>query len=231
MDNKDIFLQMYREECSFARHHETLRSRAASLIMAVAGGALGLAALDRRFAINDVPLAVFIVGLGLFGVLFTLKSFERGYRHLDRADQYIYSLARVAPDTQLARVRKDADFLHRAKFRRLSKWHPLYLFWVGLNAFTIVLGLAVLLTSLTQPPESPGSEVELVFWQSIANSTNPAEFEAYLAQFPNGVFRTLAAARLEALRGERTRRPLTPGPRQITMRSISSTVTVSAVRS
>ena len=33
------------------------------------------------------------------------------------------------------------------------------------------------------------SEVELVFWQSIANSTNPAEFEAYLAQFPNGVFR------------------------------------------
>ena len=37
------------------------------------------------------------------------------------------------------------------------------------------------------PPAS--SEVELVFWQSIANSTNPAEFEAYLAQFPNGVFR------------------------------------------
>lgn len=31
------------------------------------------------------------------------------------------------------------------------------------------------------------------------NSTNPAEFEAYLAQFPNGVFRALALARLAAL--------------------------------
>ena len=42
-------------------------------------------------------------------------------------------------------------------------------------------------------------EQETVFWQSIMDSTNPAEFEAYLAQFPNGVFRRLAAARLAAL--------------------------------
>ena len=40
---------------------------------------------------------------------------------------------------------------------------------------------------------------ENLFWQSIMNSTNPAEFEAYLAQFPNGVFRALALARLAAL--------------------------------
>ena len=48
-----------------------------------------------------------------------------------------------------------------------------------------------------QAPAS--SEVELVFWQSIANSTNPADFEAYLAQFPNGVFGALARNRLSAL--------------------------------
>ena len=51
-----------------------------------------------------------------------------------------------------------------------------------------------------QPPPAT-AEQETVFWQSIANSTNPAEFEAYLAQFPNGVFRALAEARLSALRG------------------------------
>ena len=53
----------------------------------------------------------------------------------------------------------------------------------------------------TQAPPPPASaELEGLFWQSIMNSTNPAEFEAYLAQFPNGVFRALALARLEALR-------------------------------
>ena len=53
------------------------------------------------------------------------------------------------------------------------------------------------------PPPSaatPAAELEGLFWQSIMNSQNGAEFEAYLAQFPNGVFRSLAEARLEALR-------------------------------
>ena len=44
------------------------------------------------------------------------------------------------------------------------------------------------------------AEQETVFWQSISSSTNPAEFEAYLSQFPYGVFRALAEARLEVLR-------------------------------
>ena len=37
-----------------------------------------------------------------------------------------------------------------------------------------------------QQPSPASSQVEVVFWQSIANSTNPAEFEAYLRRFPNG---------------------------------------------
>ena len=50
------------------------------------------------------------------------------------------------------------------------------------------------------PPPPITAEQENLFWQSVMNSTNPAEFEAYLTQFPNGVFRILAEARLEALR-------------------------------
>ena len=54
----------------------------------------------------------------------------------------------------------------------------------------------------TAQQQSPAAsaEVELVFWQSIADSTNPAEFEAYLRRFPNGTFSDLAQIRLEALR-------------------------------
>ena len=45
------------------------------------------------------------------------------------------------------------------------------------------------------------AQQETVFWESIRDSTNPAEFEAYLRQFPAGVFRALATVRLAALRG------------------------------
>ena len=46
---------------------------------------------------------------------------------------------------------------------------------------------------------SAAAELEGLFWRSVMHSTNPAELEAYLSQFPNGVFRVLAQARLSAL--------------------------------
>ena len=47
---------------------------------------------------------------------------------------------------------------------------------------------------------SPIAGQESLFWQSILDSTNPLDFEAYLEQFPNGVFRALAENRLAVLR-------------------------------
>ena len=66
-------------------------------------------------------------------------------------------------------------------------------------------------TPAASPQATP--EQETVFWQSIMNSTNPAEFEAYLEQFPNGVFRLLAEARLAALRASARDAPAVGGPR------------------
>ena len=48
-------------------------------------------------------------------------------------------------------------------------------------------------------PAADSGGLELAFWQSIQNSTTPAEFEAYLRRFPNGVFSELAQVRLTAL--------------------------------
>jgi len=48
------------------------------------------------------------------------------------------------------------------------------------------------------PARSQSAE-EVVFWESVRNSTNRAELEAYLASYPEGTFAPLARARLEAL--------------------------------
>ncbi|HTO47629.1 MAG TPA: serine/threonine-protein kinase [Burkholderiales bacterium] len=49
------------------------------------------------------------------------------------------------------------------------------------------------------PASRPQSGEEVVFWESVRGSTNRAEFEAYLAKYPDGAFAPLARARLEAL--------------------------------
>ena len=70
----------------------------------------------------------------------------------------------------------------------------------GAAAASAVPRAAPAVSAAQQQPPPASAELEGLFWQSIMNSTNPAEFEAYLAQFPNGVFRALAEARLAALR-------------------------------
>ena len=45
----------------------------------------------------------------------------------------------------------------------------------------------------------PQADQEVVFWESVRSSTDPAELNAYLAGFPEGTFAALARARLESL--------------------------------
>ena len=44
------------------------------------------------------------------------------------------------------------------------------------------------------------AQQETVFWQSIEGSRNPADFEAYLRQYPSGAYRSLATNRMAELR-------------------------------
>jgi hypothetical protein len=48
------------------------------------------------------------------------------------------------------------------------------------------------------PKAADPSAVEVLFWETIRNSTNPADFEEYLKQYPNGKFAGLARIRAQA---------------------------------
>src|SRR3954462_6675265 len=47
------------------------------------------------------------------------------------------------------------------------------------------------------PKAADPSAVEVLFWETIRNSTNPADFEEYLKQYPNGKFAGLARIRVQ----------------------------------
>ncbi|HUQ33326.1 MAG TPA: formylglycine-generating enzyme family protein [Pyrinomonadaceae bacterium] len=48
-------------------------------------------------------------------------------------------------------------------------------------------------------PKDSASAAEMMFWNSIKDSTNPDDFKAYLKKYPNGEFADLAANRLKTL--------------------------------
>jgi formylglycine-generating enzyme required for sulfatase activity len=53
----------------------------------------------------------------------------------------------------------------------------------------------------TSAPAAPAQgDRDLAFWESVKDSQNPADYEAYLAQFPKGTFAVLAGNRLAELK-------------------------------
>jgi hypothetical protein len=46
---------------------------------------------------------------------------------------------------------------------------------------------------------APNTEVEVEFWRSIKDSNKPEELKAYLTNYPNGQFRSLAQSRIASL--------------------------------
>ena len=78
-------------------------------------------------------------------------------------------------------------------------------------------------TPAAEPGPAPSSTtsgpnqaaMDLAFWQSIQNSDRPADFEAYLQQFPDGTFAALARNRMAALQVPKQEpKPETPAPPQ-----------------
>ena len=63
--------------------------------------------------------------------------------------------------------------------------------------FCICATLAIV--ALAAPTAHAQSDAaEITFWQSVENSKNPSEFEAYLIAYPNGKFAPLARIRMES---------------------------------
>ena len=48
-----------------------------------------------------------------------------------------------------------------------------------------------------RPPRATATQVEVILWKSIENSSNPSDFQSYLDQYPNGAFTSLAQSKLQ----------------------------------
>jgi Caspase domain/Putative peptidoglycan binding domain len=85
---------------------------------------------------------------------------------------------------------------------------------VYLNPVAAAAGTqAVASNTPTASASSGGSDVELEFWRSIKDSNKPEELNAYLTNYPNGTFKSLALARIASLENgpSTTTRNLTTG--------------------
>ena len=75
----------------------------------------------------------------------------------------------------------------------------------------IFLAAALVLAGTAAHAQAPVSADEISFWESVRDSQDPAELQAYINQYPNGRFVVLAKSRLAALSQKPAAAP-TPAP-------------------
>src|SRR5713226_3060446 len=109
------------------------------------------------------------------------------------------NIAAPGAEIQQAMTKVRAQVNEETNKNQLPWGHTNLIGSVYLNPAPAAPGAAVEAPNTPVVTTGPVSEVELEFWRSIKDSNKPEELNAYLTNYPNGTFKSLALARIAAL--------------------------------
>jgi uncharacterized caspase-like protein len=111
------------------------------------------------------------------------------------------NIAKPGVEIQQAMTQVRAQVNEETNKGQLPWGHTNLIGSVYLNGTAAPAGAAAAPSSSPSPvaAASGGSDVELEFWRSIKESNKPEELNAYLTNYPNGQFKSLALARIASL--------------------------------
>lgn len=130
------------ENWILARQAEDKRAMIAHIVLILATLTLG-----AFFVTGRAFLTLLLILLGLYGLLTTVKLYERSQYHIFRARKLRARLDELCPDAQLELLYKSAETEHQGHYPRLMKVR-LNTIWLCFYAVLIIVGSALLLRRL-----------------------------------------------------------------------------------
>ena len=123
------------------------------------------------------------------------------------------NIAAPGVEIQQAMTKVRAQVNEETNKNQLPWGHTNLIGTVYLNPVAAAAGAPAEAPNTPAAAAGPVSEVELEFWRSIKDSNKPEELNAYLTNYPNGTFKSLALARIASLQDgpSTTTRNLTTG--------------------
>lgn len=151
--NEEEFLKFYMEQTwEEMRHLENLRERVSAIIITLATAITGFI-IQQKFTNETRPLMWFIIILGVFGLLMTLKLFQIHQRSQKRLDKwYLYLESQCGENTQILKLRDKADTENKKDFKLISRIRHNY-FWSTIFIFIIAAGVYLLFRKPLSEPE------------------------------------------------------------------------------
>ena len=147
METESIIIEMYKEQMAHSRHHEVLRATVSNIIVAISAGLLGLITYDGCINTSDIPTTAFLMAVGMFGFLITMKQYQYLRSHYERANGFAEKLESIKSDTEIKKIIQDAKKRNLENFSRISKVR-LNKYWGALHLIVVTIGLILLVQAI-----------------------------------------------------------------------------------
>ncbi|HZO72237.1 MAG TPA: hypothetical protein VFB60_08530 [Ktedonobacteraceae bacterium] len=138
-ETTDILMNAADREFGQAKQSEDQRANITGLVVIVASaiqGGLTQIGLNR----SALPLTIMLMILGAFGMLASIKLYERFRRHVRLGFLMRKKLEELHPETQLSSLLELARKEQQEEFPLLRKVR-LYLIWMALHGMILLLGI------------------------------------------------------------------------------------------
>ena len=141
-EKTELLWRFYQEHCAWERHHEAQRSSATNLILVIAAAVLSVVTINKSIDMSDLPLTIFLVVLGLFGSILSLKQYERFARHQTLAGSYRGAIDQEIPEARILVLRSEAERGHTHDYRGIQGWR-LHWLWIGIHLAVALAGIVL----------------------------------------------------------------------------------------
>ena len=140
---ESLFL-MYVENLNSLRHLEKERATVAQTFVAITALLGGFITFDGTLDSADIYASLFLVVLGVFGVVFCFKQWERCYLHVGRARAYRQLISEQFTEGLIAKLERETDAKHRQQFPILNhRYLGLHTVWIGFYGLVLMLGIGL----------------------------------------------------------------------------------------
>lgn len=139
-ENEREFLMFYMEQTwEEMRHIETLRERLTIIVVTIATATVGFV-MQQKYALETYPLAYFVIALGIFGYLGSLKLFQIHQMGQRRLEKWYRHLLGNETEPMILQIRDEADKENSEKFPIISTVRHNYL-WATIHILIVMAGI------------------------------------------------------------------------------------------
>ena len=154
----EVWLRMYEEQVRHARHHETLRTHSTNVIIIISAAILAFLSSKFESHSQHVVFGFFLIAINVYGLILSLKHYERNQLHLEVSRHYrtVLSQFSALEGRELNRERRAGRDKHYNKAGKIKDLRVHFL-WSGLHGIIALMGAAVVLHEIVfrQQPSIP----------------------------------------------------------------------------